>query len=99
MSNGSGHDALGERVVVVGRWSDPQDNKLTLQDFSQKGQPFIPIFSDEEQFKEQMKGSGFEEQGLLIETKFLASILTGRETLLLNPGGPHPRKLSKADLE
>jgi hypothetical protein len=89
---------IGDRLVVIARWGSPDGHEITLQDFVADGRSFIPIFSDEARFKAEAVGSGFENQGVVIDTALLASILTGEETLVLNPGSTN-RTLSKADLE
>jgi hypothetical protein len=89
---------LGEKVVVIARWDDPESDVITLQDFIVGGRRSIPVFSDEERFDAETKGSGFEKEKVLIDRKFLASILRDDTVLVLNPGSTNIW-LSKADLE
>jgi hypothetical protein len=88
---------FGDKVYVIARWDDPNSNVITLQDFVVAGQSSIPIFSDEERFVAETKGSGFEHEGVAIDRNFLASILKGTESLVLNPGSTN-RFMSKAQL-
>lgn len=89
---------MQDKVVVIGGWDDPEARSLRLQNFVGKDGPFIPIFSDEAAFKRQVKGSGFEQDGIVIDRRFLFSILRGDEVLILDPGDPDPVRLTKADL-
>jgi hypothetical protein len=89
---------MQDKVVVIGGWDDPDSKSLRLQTFKADGQPFIPLFSDEAAFKRQVKGSGFEGDGIVIDRRLLVSILRGDEVLILNPGDPDPLRLTKADL-
>ncbi len=89
---------MQDQVVVIGGWDDPESRTLRLQNFKADGQSYIPIFSDEAAFKRQVKGSGFEGDGIVIERRVLVAILRGDEVLILNPGDPDPLRLTKADL-
>jgi hypothetical protein len=89
---------LGKRVVVIGRWSDPSSHTLELQDFVRNGETFIPLFSDEDHFDRETMGSGFESEGISIDTDFFVSLLRGDELLILNPGSTSPTRLRKSDL-
>lgn len=89
---------IGDTVVVIARLSSAEIREIAIQDFMADGKPFIPIFSDEVRFKAETAGSGFEEQGVVIDRSLLASLLRGDETLVLNPGSTK-RTLSKADLD
>ncbi len=85
-------------VIVIGSWDDLESDSIRIQDFVADGGSFIPIFSDEATFKQQARGSGFEDNGILIDLNLLASMLQGDEILILNPGGADPVRLKKADL-
>ncbi len=89
---------MQDKLVVIGGWDDPESKSLRLQNFQADGRPYIPIFSDEAAFKRQVKGSGFEADGLVIDRRLLVSILRGDEMLILDPGDPDPLRLTKADL-
>jgi hypothetical protein len=89
---------IGKHVFVIGRWLDPRSKTITLQNFTQGDESFIPIFSDENHFREETKGSGFEDQGIGIERDFFISLLRGDELLILNPGSSNPTRLRKSDL-
>ena len=77
-------------VVIVARWDDEQSQNITIQDFIRDEKPFIPVFTDEAAFKTQIKGSGFEDQGVAINTDMFFSIMRGGERLIVNPGGETP---------
>lgn len=83
---------------MIGGWQTSSDESVFLQDFIQDGERFFPVFSSVEIFDAEVDGSGFEDQGIIIKKDLLASILHGDELLILNPGGRHPRRLTKADL-
>jgi hypothetical protein len=89
---------MQDKVVVIGGWDDADSRSLRLQNFVANGESFIPIFSDEVAFKQQVQGSGFENAGLAIDRDLLLSVLTGDELLVLDPGCSNPVKLRKADL-
>lgn len=89
---------MHDKVIVIGGWDDGDSRSLRLQNFVTNGESFIPIFSDETAFKQQVQGSGFESAGLEIDRDLLFSVLHGDELLVLDPGGPNPVKLRKADL-
>lgn len=89
---------MQDQFVVIGGYDDTSSRTLRLQDFENDGGSFIPIFSDEEAFRRQIKGSDFEGDGLVIDRKLLFTILRGDELLILDPGDPNPRRMTKADL-
>lgn len=89
---------MRDEIIVIGSWENNESRSLRLQDFVTEGRSFIPIFSDETTFNHQVRGSGFEDNGIAIDRNLLSSILRGDELLILNPGGPDPLKLTKADL-
>jgi len=89
---------LPDEVVIIARWDDEQSQVITIQDFIQDGKPFVPVFSDGAAFDDQIKGSGFEDQGVFIKTDFLFSILKGGEHLILDPGGEKPRWIELPEL-
>jgi hypothetical protein len=89
---------FGNKVVVIARWDDPEGDTITLQDFIINGQACIPVFSNEERFDAETRGSGFEKEGVVIDRTFLASILSDAAVLVLNPGSSNQR-FTKADLE
>lgn len=88
---------LQDDIVVIGWWTDESSNKIVLQDFVRDGDRFIPIFSNEDRFRAETTGSGFESKGLVIKRHILHSILRGDEVLVLNPGSDAIR-LCRADL-
>lgn len=89
---------MQDQVIVIGGWNDPAARSLRLQNFVVDGESFIPIFSDEAAFDRQVRGSGFEGNGLAIDRDLLLSILSGDELLILNPGDPEPTRMTPADL-
>ena len=89
---------MKDSFVVIGSWENVDSRTLTLQDFVADGVAFIPLFTDEETFKHEARGSGFESAGILIDKDFLHSLLRGDELLILNPGSTNPLRLTKADL-
>jgi hypothetical protein len=89
---------MRDQIIVIGSWKDAGGRSLRLQSFVANGESFIPIFSDETSFRQQVQGGGFENSGIAIDRDLLASMLHGDELLVLDPGGPSPMKLRKADL-
>lgn len=89
---------MQDEIIVIGSWESGESRTLRLQDFVTDDEAFIPIFSDEATFRHQVQGSSFEDQGVAIDRILLSSMLRGDETLILDPGGPDPRRLTKADL-
>jgi len=89
---------MRDEIIVIGGWDDDSGRSLRLQNFVANGESFIPIFSDEASFRQQVQGSGFEDAGIAIDRNLLVSVLHGDELLVLDPGGPSPVKLRKADL-
>ncbi len=87
-----------DSVIVIGKLGDADSHDLRLQDFVVGGHAFFPIFSSVEAFKAQTSGSGHEASGIVIDRELLISILRGDEVLVLDPGGPRPLRLTKADL-
>ena len=89
---------MQDEIIVIGDWDNEQSTSLRLQDFVSGGESFIPIFSDEQQFRRQVRGSGFEGKGVAIDRNLLHSLLRGDELLILNPGDSNPVRMRKADI-
>ncbi len=49
---------MQDKVVVIGGWDDADSRSLRLQNFVANGESFIPIFSDEVAFKQQVQNYG-----------------------------------------
>jgi hypothetical protein len=77
-------------VVIIATWTSGASKKINIQDFVRKGQSFIPVFSDQQHFKDETRGSGFEGKGISIDANLFASLLKGDELLVLNPGSKTP---------
>jgi len=90
---GAARSALPDEVVIIARWDDDQSRMITIQDFVDGDGSFMPIFSDGRAFDLQVKGSGYEDQGVIVKTDFLLSILRGGERLVVDPGGNSPRTI------
>lgn len=89
---------MRDEIIVIGTWESNESRSLQIQNFVAEGGSFIPIFSDEATFNHQVRGSGFEDNGIAIDRNILSAMLRGDELLILNPGGPDPLRLTKADL-
>ena len=68
---------LPDKLVIIARWDDEQSQNITIQDFIRDEKPFIPVFTDEAAFDAQIKGIGFEDQGVVINTDLFFSIMRG----------------------
>jgi SseB protein N-terminal domain len=77
-------------VVIIATWTSGKSKKINIQDFVRNGKSFIPVFSDQQHFKDETRGSGFEAKGISIDGKLFASLLNGDELLVLNPGSKSP---------
>ena len=85
-------------VIVIAPNIEPESKNLTLQDFVIEGQNVIPFFLDGDSFNDQIRGSGFERDGIEIDTHVLAGVLRGVEVFVLNPGGEAPQRFGAGDL-
>ena len=90
---------VGDHVVIIATWDDPNDKKITIQDFVQNGESFIPVFTSIGKAKEQTKGSGFTDKLVEIKTDLFASLLKGQEVLLFNPADAGGVKLAANDFK
>lgn len=77
-------------VVIIATWTSGAAKKISIQDFVRNGQSFIPVFSDQQHFKDETRGSGFEGKGVSIDANLFATLLKGDELLVLNPGSKSP---------
>jgi hypothetical protein len=94
------HDiASAAELLVISDISDPDATTLTLQNFNIAGELVIPFFLDGDEFKRQIQGSGFEEQGVWIKTDFLTGLLSGSEVFVLNPGDDNSQRFFGSDLQ
>jgi hypothetical protein len=76
---------VGDHVVIVATWESLSDKKITIQDFIQNGESFIPVFTSLDKAKAQTKGSAYTDKLVEIKTDFLASLLKGPEILVFDP--------------
>lgn len=86
-------------VVIIATWASGKSKTINVQDFMRNGKSFIPIFSDQQHFKDETRGSGFEGKGVSIDANMLSSILKGNETLVLNPGSKSPVDIHVKELK
>lgn len=86
-------------VVIIATWTSGASKTLNVQDFMRNGKSFIPIFSDQQHFKSETKGSGYEQKGVSIDANMMASLLKGHETLVLNPGSKSPLDIPAKELK
>lgn len=59
--------------------------EFSVRIFNSKGRDFIPVFTDEAQFKGQAAGTSHEGNGIRVSARGFFSKLTGTETIVLNP--------------
>lgn len=85
--------SLPNEVIVIASWNDEQSRSITIQDFIRDDKSFIPVFTNEEKFKNQAKGSSFEDSGVLINSDLLLSMMHGGEHLIVDPGGNAPQSI------
>lgn len=71
-------------------WSDPKSKVINARSFVINGRDSIPVFSSEAEGKQQVVGSGYENDLVSIEPSLLAAILQKMDYAILNPGGPNP---------
>ena len=90
---------MDDGIYVIASWKSPDSKQITIQDFVRDGQSFIPVFSDEDHFKTEITGSGFEEKGVWINAQLFASMLHGTELLVLNPGSKTPIDMRANELK
>lgn len=86
-------------VVIIASWTSGASKTLQVQDFMRNGKSFIPVFSDQQHFNVETKGSGFEGKGVSIDANMMASLLKGHETLVLNPGSKTPLDIQARELK
>lgn len=85
-------------LVIIADWEDEADNKINIQDFILDGEPYIPIFSSVDSFRQQAAGSDFLEKGVMIRKVLLSEILPRDEVLILDPGSANPVRLTAKDI-
>ena len=85
---------VGDEVVVIAWWDDPNDNMINIQDFIKDGESYIPVFTSTEIAKQQTAGSEYTDQLVEIKTGFFVSLLKGTETLVFNPDEKFTLKFS-----
>jgi hypothetical protein len=77
-------------VFIIATWTSGASKKINIQDFVRNGKSFIPVFSDQQHFKDETRGSGFDSKGISIDGNLFASLLKGDELLVMNPGSKSP---------
>ncbi|TAG47197.1 MAG: SseB family protein [Betaproteobacteria bacterium] len=86
-------------VFIIATWTSGASKKINIQDFVRNGKSFIPVFSDQQHFKDETRGSGFDSKGISIDGNLFASLLKGNELLVLNPGSKTPVEIDAKALK
>ena len=76
---------LDKVVVILSQELDEKSNLINIQDYVENGKSFIPVFSTQEKFKESTKGADLGKKIIGINPYLLLSVLSGKETLRINP--------------
>jgi len=76
---------LDKVIIILSHELDPKSKILNVQDYIENGKSFIPIFSSPEKFKESTKGADLGKKIIEINPYLLLSVLSGKETLRINP--------------
>jgi len=76
---------LDKVTIILSHELDPKSKILNVQDYIENGKSFIPIFSSPEKFKESTKGADLGKKIIEINPYLLLSVLSGKETLRINP--------------
>ena len=72
-------------IVFLSKEPDLKSNVLDIQDFIENGKSFIPVFTSSEKLTESTQGAELPLPKYQIDGLFLLSIMTGNETLRVNP--------------
>ncbi|GEQ85599.1 hypothetical protein ULMS_11070 [Patiriisocius marinistellae] len=73
-------------VILLSQQTDVKSNVIEIQDFVEKGKPFIPVFTSKEKMMESTQGSELPFPKYKIEGLFLLGMMNGNEILRVNPG-------------
>jgi hypothetical protein len=73
-------------TILLAEKPDLDGDTLRVQDYVRDGKSFIPVFDSPEALRASTAGVELGRQALEIDRALLASVLTGNETLVLNPG-------------
>lgn len=93
-------DALvADATVVVASWAGPEATVITLHDFVQGGETFVPVFSSADEARRELRGSGFEDRIVGIDARMLAAMLDPAQVVRLDAAGPSPLALTGADVQ
>ncbi len=90
---------MNDHLYIIASWESPESKTITFQNFMRDGKSFIPVFSDEAHFKAEIAGSDFEMKGVSIDAHLFASMLSGIEMLILNPGSNTPTNIHASELK
>ena len=71
-------------VVILSEDLDPKSNVINVQDYTQEGKSFIPVFTSVDKFNESTKGA-VKNQKIAIDGMFFLSLLKGNEEIRINP--------------
>ena len=74
---------MAQPVVIV---PDPHAKTIVPLKVDQNERSFIPVFSDLTTFDQEAYGTGFEKKAITVEASYFASVLSGNEIVILNPG-------------
>ena len=75
----------GDGVILIAWWDNPESSSIHIQDFIMNGKSYIPVFTSTDKAKEQLKGTPYTNKLVEFKVEFLADLMTGNETIIVNP--------------
>lgn len=72
-------------IILLSKETDPSSNRLEIQDFVERGKPFIPVFTSKEKLVQSTQGASLPFPSYSINGLFLIGMMTGNEILRVNP--------------
>ena len=90
---------MTDKIIIIASWPDEQAKTFIIQNLvAVDGSEFVPLFTTLEVMRRQLAGTGLEKNAIEIDLDLLATILTGDELLVLNPGEPDAMALAPEGL-
>jgi hypothetical protein len=90
---------LDKVTIILASELDTTSNNIDVQDYVENGNSFIPVFSSPDKFKESTKGADLGKKIIEINPYLFLSVLSGKETLRINPGLSDDTYFSASELK